>query len=216
MADTSRAPTTTPPANMRFTTGFATRSDGTSKAVARALFELDRQVTRPPDRRCAAAANDATALEPYPAQLPRRSPDRLCQAPPKDATPEAVHHLTMQVRAEHASTLESQHIEELAEGLGTGWAVNGVRETLQALSQGQVRFLLVRGEAVVPGFRSMKTGRLSTLARDLREDGEVVAYRRCHRRCDRGSTAPARRLDVMYDPRPPTRSMDSPALLRFK
>ena len=42
------------------------------------------------------------------------------------------------------------------------------------MSQGKIRFLLVRGEAVVPGFRSLKTGRLSTQVRDLREDGDVI------------------------------------------
>jgi peptide subunit release factor 1 (eRF1) len=80
----------------------------------------------------------------------------------------------MEVREQHLRASEARHVEELAEGLGTSWAVAGVRATLKALSQGQVRLLLVQGEAVIPGFRSMTTGRLSTLARDLKEDGEVV------------------------------------------
>ena len=85
----------------------------------------------------------------------------------------------MEVREQHLRASEARHIEELAEGIGTSWAVNGVRETLNALAHGQVRLLLVRGEAVVPGFRSIKTGRLSTLVRDLRADGEVGAVARC-------------------------------------
>ncbi len=143
------------------------------ETVARALFDLDR---RSPGHEIviAASGNDAAALEPF---LHTYLAERLigfARMSLKDAKPAAVHQLTMEVRAEHARNLDSQHIEELAEGLGTGWAVNGVRETLNALSQGKIRFLLVRGEAVVPGFRSLKTGRLSTQVRDLREDGDVV------------------------------------------
>jgi peptide chain release factor subunit 1 len=141
--------------------------------VARALFDLDR---RSPGHQIVVAGvgNDAAALEPY---LHNYIADRLiglARLAPKDATPGAVLELTMEVREQHIRASEARHIEELAEGLGTSWAVNGVRETLNALAQGQVRLLLVRGEAVVPGFRSIKTGRLSTLARDLRADGDVV------------------------------------------
>jgi peptide subunit release factor 1 (eRF1) len=143
------------------------------EGVAHALFDLDR---KSPGHQIviAAAGNDAAALEPF---LHNYLADRLiglAKLGPKDATSAAVYRLTMEVRAHHAQLSEERHIEELAEGLGTGWAVNGVRETLKALSQGQVRLLLVNGDAVMPGFRSMKTGRLSTLARDLREDGEVT------------------------------------------
>jgi peptide chain release factor subunit 1 len=143
------------------------------ETVARALFDVDRMS---PGHQIviAGAGTDASALEPF---LHNYLADRLigvAKLAPKDATPTAVHELTMEVRAAHAQTAENRHIEELAEGLGTGWAVNGVRPTLKALAQGQVRLLLVRGDAVIPGFRSMTTGRMSTLARDLREDGEVV------------------------------------------
>lgn len=141
--------------------------------VARALFDLDRSS---PGHQIvvAGAGNDAAALEPF---LHNYLADRLiglARLAPKDAIPGAVLELTMEVREQHLRASEVRHIEELAEGLGTSWAVNGVRETLNALAHGQVRLLLVRGEAVVPGFRSIKTGRLSTLIRDLRADGEVV------------------------------------------
>jgi peptide subunit release factor 1 (eRF1) len=143
------------------------------ETVARALFELDRlspghQIV------IAGAGKDAEALEPF---LHNYLAERLigfAKLAPKDATPEAVQQLTLAVRADFAHNSAAHHIEELAEGLGTGWAVNGVRQTLKALAQGQVRLLLVRGDAVTTGFRSMTTGRLSTLARDLREDGEVM------------------------------------------
>ncbi len=141
--------------------------------VARALFDLDRMS---PGHQIVitGGGSDAAALEPF---LHNYIADRLiglARLAPKDATAAAVHELTMEVREQHLRASETRHIEELAEGLGSSWAVNGIRETLKSLSQGQVRLLLVQGEAVIPGFRSMNTGRLSTLARDLREDGEVV------------------------------------------
>lgn len=141
--------------------------------VARAVFDLDR-ISPGHQIVIAGAGNDAAALEPY---LHNYIADRLiglARLAPKDSTPSAVHQLTMEVREQHLRASETRHVAELAEGLGTKWAVNGVRETLNALAHGQVRLLLVQGEAVVPGFRSIKTGRLSTLARDLREDGDVV------------------------------------------
>ena len=143
------------------------------EAVARALFEVDR---RSPGHQLvlAGAGSDASALEPY---LHNYLADRLigvARMAPKDATPQSVHQLTMEVRQAHARASEHRHIEELAEGLGTGWAVNGVEETLKALGKGQVRTLLVNAEVSRPGFRSMATGRLATGAVDLKTDGEVV------------------------------------------
>ena len=143
------------------------------EAVARALFELDRSS---PGHQIVltGAGADAGALEPF---LHNYVADRLigvARLAPKDATPAVVHDLTMEVREAHARASEARHVEELAEGLGTGWAVNGVKDTLRALAKGQVRTLLVRHDASAPGFRSMASGRLALVARDLREDGEVV------------------------------------------
>ncbi len=100
--------------------------------VARALFDLDRSS---PGHQIlvAGAGNDAAALEPY---LHNYLADRLiglARLAPKDATPGAVLELTMEVREHHLRASEVRHIGELAEGLGTSWAVNGVRETLKAL-----------------------------------------------------------------------------------
>jgi peptide subunit release factor 1 (eRF1) len=143
------------------------------EGVARHLFEVDRQS---PGHQIvlAGAGTDASALEPF---LHSYLADRLigvARMTPKDATPSAVHQLTMEVREAHVSASEHRHIEELTDGVGTGWAVNGVRDTLRALGQGQVRTLLVDGEAAMPGFRSLATGRLAAGAVDLRSDGDVV------------------------------------------
>lgn len=143
------------------------------EAVARALFEEDRKA---PGHQIVLAGpnNDAAALEPF---LHNYIADRLigiAKLSLKEATPVVVHSLTMEVREAHARASEVRHIDELAEGLGTGWAVNGLKDTLRALGNGQVRLLLVNGEAVAAGFRSMATGRLAAGAVELRTDGEVV------------------------------------------
>lgn len=185
------------------------------EGVAHALFDLDR---KSPGHQIvlAASGTDAAALEPF---LHNYLADRLigvAKLGPKDATPAAVQRLTMEVRAHHAQLSESRHIEELAEGLGTGWAANGVRETLKALSQGQVRLLLVRGDAVVPGFRSMKTGRMSTLARDLREDGEVIPTVDVIDDAIEEAFRQRVALDVIYDPEHAEMVDGLAGLLRFK
>jgi peptide subunit release factor 1 (eRF1) len=185
------------------------------EGVAHALFDLDR---KSPGHQIviAASGTDAAALEPF---LHNYLADRLigvAKLAPKDATPAAVHRLTMEVRAHHAQLSETRHLEELAEGLGTGWAVNGVRETLKALAQGQVRLLLVRGETVMPGFRSMKTGRLSTLARDLREDGEVTPTVDVIDDAIEEALRQRVALDVMYDADHADAVDGLAGLLRFK
>lgn len=143
------------------------------EAVARALFEEDRKA---PGHQLvlAGVGADAGALEPF---LHNYLADRLigiAKLAPKDASPPAVHELTMDVREAHARASEMRHVEELAEGLGTGWAVNGIKPTLRALANGQVRTLLVNAEATAAGFRSLATGRLAIGAVELRTDGEVV------------------------------------------
>ncbi len=183
--------------------------------VSRALFEVDRQS---PGHQIviAGAGSDANNIEPF---LHNYVADRLigmAKLAPKDATPAAVHALTMEVRSEYVRASESRHIAELREGLGTGWAVNGVRETLNAMSQGQVRTLLVRGDATVTGFRSLKSGRLSPLARDLREDGEV---RPTVDLIDDAIEEALRQrvgLDVIYEPELGEKIDGLAGLLRFK
>ena len=185
------------------------------EAVARAVFDIDRKA---PGHQIVIAApgTEAAALEPY---LHNYVADRLigfARLAPKDATAAAVHQLTMEVKAEYAHNSAARHIEELAEGLGTGWAVNGVRETLNALSQGKIRLLLVRGDSVVRGFRSMKTGRLSTLSRDLREDGQVTPTIDVVDDAIEEALRQRVALDVIYDPEPAAAIDGLAGLLRFK
>ncbi len=185
------------------------------EAVARALFEMDR---RSPGHQIvlAGAGSDASALEPF---LHNYVADRLigvARMTPKDATPNAVHELTMDVREAHARASEHRHLEELTEGLGTGWAVNGLKDTLRALGNGQVRTLLVDGDASRRGFRSLATGRLAAAAMDLKTDGEVVATLDVIDDAIEEALRQRVALDVVYDEDARAGIDGLAALLRFK
>jgi peptide subunit release factor 1 (eRF1) len=164
----------------------------------------------------AGAGNDAAALEPY---LHNYLADRLigvARLAPKDATATSVHELTMSVREAHARASEHRHLEELTEGLGTGWAVKGVRDTLKALGNGQVRTLLVDGAAAVPGFRSLASGRLAKGAIELKGDGEVVATLDVIDDAIEEALRQRVGLDVIYDEEVQGAVDGLAALLRFK
>jgi peptide subunit release factor 1 (eRF1) len=64
---------------------------------------------------------------------------------PKTATPAEVREATLALREERERAWERAHAEAVRDGLGTGWAVNGVEATLKALMRGQVRTLLADG-----------------------------------------------------------------------
>jgi peptide chain release factor subunit 1 len=187
------------------------------EAVARTLFEVDR---RSPGHQVvvAGAGSDAAALEPY---LHSYLADRLigvAKMAPKDATTGSVQELTMSVRAAHARASEHRHIDEFKEALGTGWAVNGVQDTLDALGKGQVRMLLVDSTTVQAGFRSLATGRLATGtgAVDLRPDGEVVPTLDVIDDAIEEALRQRVALDVLHDDESQHEIDGLAALLRFK
>jgi peptide subunit release factor 1 (eRF1) len=75
------------------------------------------------------------------------------------------------VRSRSERTAEAQDIQNLEEGIGTGWAVNGLVGTLAALAQGQVRTLLVDPLAEQVGVRCRETGRLALAESDCDPEG---------------------------------------------
>lgn len=93
---------------------------------------------------------------------------------PKDLNTQAVHVATLQVRRDWERRAERNLVDQMQEGLGSGWAVNGLGPTLRALGRGQVRTLLVGADAAQPGFRCADTGRLALSPRDCRGEGEPV------------------------------------------
>jgi peptide chain release factor subunit 1 len=94
---------------------------------------------------------------------------------PKSVTGAQVMDAVLEVRRSREREWEARHVRELAEGLGTGWAVNGLGDTLDALARGQVRTLLVDSQASRPGFRCGDTGRLVRTAEECEAEGEPLA-----------------------------------------
>src|SRR6058998_1792874 len=64
---------------------------------------------------------------------------------PKHVTAAEVREATLSLREERERAWERAHAEAVREGVGTGWAVNGIESTLKALQRGQVRTLLADG-----------------------------------------------------------------------
>lgn len=139
--------------------------------VARRLAALER---RRPLRNVllAAPGNTATTfLHSLPAAVAARVIGHT-RLNPTDVTPAAVRRAAR--TPNDAAASERALLLELREGLGTGRAVNGVRETLRALAKGQVATLLVRPGLLREGFRCAASRRLAPSRADCRGEGEAV------------------------------------------
>jgi peptide chain release factor subunit 1 len=141
-------------------------------AVARQLFALDR---REPAHGIvlAGTSNEAGAITPF---LHPYLLDRVMgsvRLNPKEATAAEVHAAALAVRQAWERTSELLLLHDMEEGLGTGWAVNGMRATLRALGRGQVRTLMIAADAGEPGYRADGTGRIALSEADLRGDTDV-------------------------------------------
>ena len=143
------------------------------EAIARELFAIDRR--RPAHGIVLAGPGpDAGAMTPF---LHTYLYERLigtARLNPKDATLASVHATTLAVRESYERASERSLVRQMKERAGTGWAVNGIRETLRALSRGQVRSLLVNADATEPGFRCGDSGRLALTKEDCRGEGAPV------------------------------------------
>ena len=69
---------------------------------------------------------------------------------PKQVTAAEVREAALALREERERAWERAHAEAAKEGVGTGWAVNGIDATLKALTRGQVRTLLADGQDADP------------------------------------------------------------------
>jgi len=115
--------------------------------------------------------SDANALIPHLHPYVRKDLLGTTKLNPKSATPPEVMDAVLTVRRESERDWEAQHIDKLNDGLGTGWAVTGVEETLRALSIGQVRTLLVDPTAALGGFRCKDSGRLTIVEGTCKDEG---------------------------------------------
>lgn len=90
---------------------------------------------------------------------------------PKTAAPAEVLAAVLMTQSAAERQEERAHVRRLREGLGTGWAVNGIEATLSALGRGQVRTLLVDAAEACPGWRCRSSGRLTTDPGACRAEG---------------------------------------------
>jgi peptide subunit release factor 1 (eRF1) len=93
---------------------------------------------------------------------------------PTSVTPAEIRSQALEVRAAWELDQQRKLVAELNETVGSGWAVNGARETLRALSRGQVRVLLVPAQQSGRGFRCEASGRLVLARAECRGEGDAV------------------------------------------
>jgi peptide chain release factor subunit 1 len=93
---------------------------------------------------------------------------------PKGTTAAVIREKAMELWLDAAGAAQADAVGELAGLLDSGWAVDGVDASLQALSRGQVRTLIVDHDAELAGYRFSTSGRLSRVASGSRGEGEAV------------------------------------------
>ncbi len=115
---------------------------------------------------------EVAALTPF---LPRELIRHLLGTAPLNPTAVTgaeVQRVALAAASEHDREEELTLVSSLAASIGAGWAVEGPRETLQALARGQLRTLLIRADLEGAGFRCSATGRLALTRTDCRGEGE--------------------------------------------
>jgi peptide subunit release factor 1 (eRF1) len=93
---------------------------------------------------------------------------------PTAASAAEVRAAVLELRTTWERSQEAALVAEMEQGLGTGWAVNGARPTLRALSRGQVRLLIVPAGQTGAGYRCTESGRLVLALGDCQREGEPV------------------------------------------
>lgn len=143
------------------------------EAIARELFARDR---RQPAHGIVLAGPgpEAGSVRPFLHSYLAKRVLGTAKLNPKETTAAAVHAATLAVREDWERSSERALVGELRERQGSGWAVNGLAATLLALSRGQIRALLVSGDASAPGFRCPETGRLALTEKECRPQGGAV------------------------------------------
>lgn len=125
-----------------------------------------------------AGPSDQTgALERF---LPERLAGRLLGAVklnPTAASPAEVQAAALDAAHAHERRTLGAELASLDDAFGSGWAIDGARETLRSLHRGQVRTLFIREDLAGSGFRCSTTGRLVLSKVECRDEGEPEAVR---------------------------------------
>ncbi|NOT09612.1 MAG: hypothetical protein HOP28_15580 [Gemmatimonadales bacterium] len=185
------------------------------EAVATRLFQIDR---REPVRGMVLASSGGEAeslkmfLHPYVAGKVLGTM-RLGRG---GTTPSTVHAKVLEVREAFERKLERHLVAEMLLGQGSGWSVNGIGPTLEALAKGQVRTLLIRADASVPGFRCGSTGRLTLSAKECRGLGNAVPVPDVIDDAIEEALRQRVDLDVVFEPDAAETINGLAALLRFR
>ncbi len=139
--------------------------------IAQRLFEITRNL---PLRGIvlAATGTEAAAVRPHLHPYLDRMVMGTARLNLGTVTASEVREAVLEVHHRAGRAREREQVEAVREGLGTGWAVSGVEETLRALSRGQVRTLLVDAEASARGWRCGESGRLTVVNQNCRGEGE--------------------------------------------
>ena len=142
-------------------------------SVAGRLFQIDR---REPVRGMvlASSGNEADALRMFLHPYIVGKVLGTARLGRKGTSTGQVHATALEIRETFERKLERHLVAEMLLGQGSGWSVNGIGATLDALAKGQVRTLLVRADASVPGFRCSSTGRLTLSAKECRGLGNAA------------------------------------------
>ncbi|MDZ4863099.1 MAG: hypothetical protein SGJ01_06585 [Gemmatimonadota bacterium] len=184
-------------------------------AIAQRLFELNRVhpvhglVLAGPGKDAGAVA---AFLHPYLAERLMG----VVSLNPKETSLSLVHQATLATRVEWEREEERHLAHGLPDAVGSGWAVQGVQPTLQALARGQVRTLLVDADATGDGFRSSKTGRLAVNDRELRVDGDLVPVLDVVDEAIEEALRQRVEVEVLYDPEAQAAVHGLSGLLRFR
>lgn len=91
---------------------------------------------------------------------------------PTSATAAEVQAAALDAAHAHERSTLATELAAVEDALGTGWAIDGARETLRALHRGQVRTLFIREDLAGSGFRCSTTGRLVLSTGECRGEGE--------------------------------------------
>ena len=181
--------------------------------IAQRLFEL---IQDQPVRGVvlASAKADVGAVEPHLHPYVAEAVRGTMRLNPKDVSEVEVLEAVLDIQTQTERAWERRHLAELEEGMGTGWALNGVTATLAALARGQVRTLLVDSTAERPGFRCRADGRLAVTPEVCGGDADPVpdvVDEAIEEALRQGA-----QVDVVEDPDVQTRVDGLACLLRFR
>ncbi len=94
---------------------------------------------------------------------------------PLEVTPAVVHKAARRACKSYERTSDRGLIDAVREGLGTGFAVNGIPATLQALQERRVRTIVIAADVRGPAYRCARTGRLVLTAAECVAEGGADA-----------------------------------------